>query len=394
MTTSRVFKIPQSDNDQEFVLLQASSSAGKKPLDLKLIATEGEAPYVVKSRSSTPPSKTSPLYLKLTQPACCPRAVKHDRIAALKVQNSPLTDSEWESTLESFFSQKPLSVINATATVQSETSITITIRKQVQGITVKFPGSSILDLSHDENQEIELLQWCAASADAVVASNAATAQAQSTVTELEAAIQKLKEQLEELLKAKDEDETALLQKFRDLLNEKKVKIREQQKVLASGTFAAAAAQEPEPEEQSPEPEPSKGRSRARKPAASRARKRKAPAPIKEEEESDGGDAAEEEPRIKSEPEDTEDGGNTTEATASVDGDEDDSDEKMADDSGRNEQDKAATSPPPREPSPPKKAAAAPPPKRDLPFANRKPKEAPPKAVVPADGAATDSDDEL
>lgn len=49
MATSRVLKVPQSD-DKEFVLLQISSS-GKKPLDLKLVGTEGEAPYVVKSRS-------------------------------------------------------------------------------------------------------------------------------------------------------------------------------------------------------------------------------------------------------------------------------------------------------------------------------------------------------
>ncbi|TQV97607.1 mitotic apparatus protein p62 [Cordyceps javanica] len=363
MTTSRVLKIPQNDNDKEFVLLQASSS-GKKPLDLKLVGTEGEAPYVVK--------------------------IKHGRTSALKVKNSPLTDSEWESTLESFFNQRPLNNINATATVQSESSITITIRKQVQGITQRL---GTITLSHDANEAIELLEWCAASADAVVASNEANAQAQSKATQLEASIHQLKEQLEELLKAKDEDETALLRKFRDLLNEKKVKIREQQKVLASGSFSTA--KQPEgPGEPSPEPESGATKPRAakgRKPAASRAGKRKAAAPVKEE--SDDEDALEEdvpeEPRIKSEPEDTTDEGHTTEVTASVDGD-DDSDEEMADD-GRDENETAP--PAPLDPNPPKKAAAAPPPKRDLPFVNRKPKETP-KPAVPADGADTDSDDEL
>lgn len=39
--------------------------------------------------------------------------------------------------------------------------------------------------------------------------------------------------LDDLIKAKEEDETQLLEKFRDLLNEKKVKIRQQQRLLAS-----------------------------------------------------------------------------------------------------------------------------------------------------------------
>ncbi|KAJ3484199.1 hypothetical protein NLG97_g7117 [Lecanicillium saksenae] len=358
MTTSRVLKVPQSDNDKEFVLLQASSS-GKKPLDLKLIGTEGEAPYVVK--------------------------VKHDRISALKVKNSPLTDAEWEATLLAFFNQEPLNDINAAATVQSEASISITIRKQVEGISQRL---GTINLSHDANEAIELLEWCAASADAVVASKEATAQAQSKTTELEAAIGQLKDQLDELLRAKDEDETALLQKFRDLLNEKKVKIREQQKIMASGSFVTTKPVEPEAPSPEPEPEAPKSKGRGRKPAASRASKRKAAAPAKEE--SDEEDAqvphVADEPRIKSEPEDTDDG-NTTEATASVDGD-DDSDEEMVD---GEEEEQPAPAPAAPEPNPPKKVAA-PPPKRDLPFVNRKPKAAP--KLVPVGGDETDSDDEL
>ncbi|KAM3540820.1 hypothetical protein ARSEF1564_006236 [Beauveria bassiana] len=353
MVTSRVLKVPQSDNDKAFVLLQASSS-GRRPLDLKLIGTEGEAPYVVK--------------------------IKHDRVPALKVKNSHLSDTEWGSLLEDFFDQKPLKDINATATVQSEASITITIRKQVQGITQRL---GTITLSHDANEAIELFEWCAASADAVVASNEATTQIQSKATELEASIHQLKDQLEELLKAKDEDETALLQKFRDLLNEKKVKIREQQKVLASGSFSAPKQEEPREPSPEPGPEAPKTKTRGRKPAATRARKRKATAPAKEE--SDEEDVAGEQSPIKSEPEDTDDG-QTTEATASVDGDSDE-DEEMAD----NGEDGEAAAPP-RESSPPKKTAA-PPPKRALPFANRKPKQAP-KPVAQADGADTDSDDEL
>ncbi len=68
MATSRVLKVPQSDNDKEFVLLQVSSS-GKKPLDLKLIGTEGEAPYVAKSRSFPTSQNAKLLNPEADQPA-------------------------------------------------------------------------------------------------------------------------------------------------------------------------------------------------------------------------------------------------------------------------------------------------------------------------------------
>lgn len=138
MAASRVLKVPQSD-DKEFVLLQVSST-GKKPLDLQLVGTEGEAPYVVKSRSLSISQSVKLLHPEADHPA----AVKHDRISALKVKNSQFTDAEWESTLESFFNQKPLNGIHATATVQNDVSISITIRKEVQGITVRIPSCSIM----------------------------------------------------------------------------------------------------------------------------------------------------------------------------------------------------------------------------------------------------------
>ncbi len=51
MASSRVLRVPQSEVDGAFVLVQVSSS-GSKTLDLKLVATEGEAPYVIKRQFS------------------------------------------------------------------------------------------------------------------------------------------------------------------------------------------------------------------------------------------------------------------------------------------------------------------------------------------------------
>ena len=45
MAPTQVLKFSRSDDDSACVLIQATSK-GSKPLDLKLVATEGEAPYV------------------------------------------------------------------------------------------------------------------------------------------------------------------------------------------------------------------------------------------------------------------------------------------------------------------------------------------------------------
>lgn len=51
--------------------------------------------------------------------------------------------------------------------------------------------------------------------------------------ELEQSVEELTSQLDDLLKAKNDDESVMLEKFRDLLNEKKLKIRQQQKLIES-----------------------------------------------------------------------------------------------------------------------------------------------------------------
>lgn len=215
--------------------------------------------------------------------------------------------------------------------------------------------------------------------DAAVENKTAAFQASRKAEQLESEVADHKAQLEELLKAKDEDETALLLKFRDLLNEKKVKIREQQKIIASNPTTVAAASPP-PVSQTALPE------RSRKAAKSRPTKRKAPVAVAEEDSSDDGfEAMEVDKAIKNEPEET-DKGTDTDGTASTASDEDEAAGESA--SGANT---AASSQRPK--SPPKKVAAQPPPKRSLPFTKEKRKPA--VTAAPAGGESeTESDDEL
>lgn len=44
MATEHILYLPRSDRDEEYVLLNVSSR-GPSPLDLKLLATEGDFPY-------------------------------------------------------------------------------------------------------------------------------------------------------------------------------------------------------------------------------------------------------------------------------------------------------------------------------------------------------------
>lgn len=45
MAASRVIKLPRDDDESTYALIQVIQK-GSKPLDVKLVGTEGEAPYV------------------------------------------------------------------------------------------------------------------------------------------------------------------------------------------------------------------------------------------------------------------------------------------------------------------------------------------------------------
>jgi hypothetical protein len=89
------------------------------------------------------------------------------------------------------------------------------------------------NLSYDENQEIELFEWCGIAVQSTLNSANELASFKSKFHEQQEMINKLNSQLEELIAAKVNHEAELLGKFRDLLNEKKAKIRDQQRLLAA-----------------------------------------------------------------------------------------------------------------------------------------------------------------
>lgn len=63
----------------------------------------------------------------------------------MRVKNSTVSPEEWESILASILlDQGSLEDVEATASVQSESEVAITIRKRVQGITVSRTSNASL----------------------------------------------------------------------------------------------------------------------------------------------------------------------------------------------------------------------------------------------------------
>jgi hypothetical protein len=88
-------------------------------------------------------------------------------------------------------------------------------------------------LSYDENQEIQLFEWCGTAIESANSLDRELGLLRDKYKEQQKIISDLKNQLEDLITGKAAHETELLQKFCLLLNEKKSKIRDQQRLLAS-----------------------------------------------------------------------------------------------------------------------------------------------------------------
>lgn len=126
------------------------------------------------------------------------------------------------------FSATSLEKLEVTANVNDET-LAIIFRKNISGITQRLGE---IALRKDEDQEIDSISW------------AATAVLRSTDLEKEVkdlgvkyqeqgkVIEKLNQQLESFIQAKIENDNSLLEKFRELLNAKKSKIRDLHRALA------------------------------------------------------------------------------------------------------------------------------------------------------------------
>lgn len=93
----------------------------------------------------------------------------------------------------------------------------------------------------NDDEEIQLFDWAAAAAQSADDLRSTLATLQISVAAQQSTIQKLTAELDNLVKAKQSHEGELLKKFAALLNSKKLKIRDQQRLLAHAKVDPKAA---------------------------------------------------------------------------------------------------------------------------------------------------------
>lgn len=364
--------------------------------------------------------------------------MKEDNLSRLRGKNYQGSDDEWRRILSSVLLRRGLEGRETTAlqgldvfAAVTEEEMIITIRKDIGGITVSHDASSpcfwvllkiftalqqrlgTISLRVDESQEIELFEWAGLAAQTAAAAEDGKSSLGARLQAQDEAIAQLNRQLEDLIQAKEEHEQALLKKFQELLNSKKLKIRDQQRLLSrvkidpeQGTTTMASSSFPWEMRTdigvATDVQETRDVRRPGKPVASRAGKRKAPV-----------DEPSSPPGLTSEPmdvDDTDEGDGPADGSGSPSRTPEESDQETT----AEESDTAGTPPP--APSSMKgrlfeptnqtehgrPSRSSPPPRRELPFASKAVERAPlptedPKPIGDAAGEVSDGetdDDEL
>lgn len=211
-SASTILRVPRTDSghEGEFVLINVSP-AGSKPLDLKLVGTEHEHLYHA--------------------------SIKEASVKSLQASSFSGSLDDWKALLKLALLKERSGHVSAeamqgleTVAAISDDVLTITIRKKIDDITQRL--GAIKFVQDDEREEIAFPEWVDA---AVAASDDLREQLdklQASTGSQQEQVTKLSNQLDELIKAKQESEQDLLKKFAALLNSKKLKIRDQQRLLA------------------------------------------------------------------------------------------------------------------------------------------------------------------
>ncbi|KAK3109449.1 hypothetical protein LTR53_017285, partial [Teratosphaeriaceae sp. CCFEE 6253] len=218
MAHEHILRLPWTDREGESILVKVSPY-GKKALDLSLVASESEHVY--------------------------PATIKQANVKSLQASNYNGSLDEWKATLRyALLHEQPaisgldgMSAVEAVATIKGNT-LTITLRKNTGGIRQRL-GS--IELKQDDEQEIDLFTWASTAAAATDGLRQQNSELRTDAGSQEERIAKLSRQLDDLIKAKKDHEDELLKKFAALLNAKKLKIRDQQRLLASAKVDPQAA---------------------------------------------------------------------------------------------------------------------------------------------------------
>ncbi|KAJ4378934.1 hypothetical protein N0V86_005811 [Didymella sp. IMI 355093] len=213
----RIVPVEPASGRGELVVIEVQQQ-GAHELDVRLVGCEGENPFVVQIKQSQLPK------------------LKH------KFKG---TDAEWEAVLAHFLLQKQLgpdraNLLEGVRMVYTlkKIGLEVSIRQDVQGIKVTW-GEIVLP--RDDEFEFNPFEWAQASALAHMKTLQELAEVKARIDSEKDTITKLNAQLDDFIKTKNEAETAMLQQFMELLNEKKRKIRDQSRLLATAKVDKSTA---------------------------------------------------------------------------------------------------------------------------------------------------------
>ncbi|KAJ8105309.1 hypothetical protein OPT61_g10256 [Boeremia exigua] len=350
MMDRRIVPVEPASGRGELVVIEVQQD-GAHELDVRLVGCEGENPYVAN--------------------------IKQSQLPQLK-RKFKGSDADWEAVLAHFLLQKQPDPDQAK--LLEGVRIVYALKKHHLEVTW---GEIVLP--RDDEFEFNPFEWAQTSAQAHSRTLQELVEVKAHISSEKDTITKLNAQLDDFIKTKNEAETAMLQQFMELLNEKKRKIRDQSRLLAgakvdkSTAIAIQSARTETP----------------RKAGPSRPSKRKAPtrsAKAALEQDSDSDQMEIEETKIE-EQNDGEDA--PSPATPDrVSEAETESDEEASDSGLRGGSSQTLKSTSTIE-QPAKKAASSegPPPPRSLPFGRAGTRSKGPAKTSPAPPPAEDDDDE-
>ncbi|KAH8716821.1 hypothetical protein GQ44DRAFT_829688 [Phaeosphaeriaceae sp. PMI808] len=208
MVDRRIVCIEPATGRGDLVLVEVHQE-GTQPLDVRLVGCEGENPYVT--------------------------TIKQRNLVTLKHKFKG-TDEEWVIILSHFLLQQPVTaaikadILDGVRLVYTlKDSLELSFRQDVHGIKVTL-GEIVLP--RDDDFEFNPFVWAQISAKAHSQTLQELVDLKTRVSSEQETIAKLNAQLDDFIKIKNETETAMLQQFMELLNEKKRKIRDQNRLLA------------------------------------------------------------------------------------------------------------------------------------------------------------------
>ncbi|KAF2003099.1 hypothetical protein P154DRAFT_110605 [Amniculicola lignicola CBS 123094] len=251
MVDSHIIPVPAASGGGPEVLIEVKQD-GAQPLDVRLVACDGEKVYVGK--------------------------IKQRQIAKIKGKSYKGSDGEWHAILSHFLLRKQpegdeARILDNLRMVYSlkDNDLELTIRRDVQGIKVTL-GETALSEDDSDEAAINPFEWAQSAAEGHTFALKEVEGLKARLAGEKSIIAKLNAQLEDFIKTKNEAETAMLQQFMALLNEKKRKIRDQQRLLAGAKVDKSTASAVKATREATRP---------RKAGPSRASKRKATAKAKD-----------------------------------------------------------------------------------------------------------------